>query len=197
MFLWIAKEWRTVDDDKKKRRDEKEKYIRALFAEIDYNTRDMEKFIELSASVGEVIMKIKENKDFIPHITDSRHKEIYKSQIGLLHHAGDEYIADVVTFYGIMERIGTEIQGVYLPSFGVISENGRASVIDDIVDYAFECAQIGQSILLQMERTYPEYRLQRKKRKAPDRQSDADLQRRVVIFNLDLDRARTAHLKVS
>jgi len=192
-MLWIAKEWRSEMEERRKRADEKEKFIRALYAEVDFNTHDMESFILLSASLGEVTRKIRENPDFIPHITDQRHKDVYKSQINLLHHAGDDYIADVVTFYGVMEKIGTEIQGVYLPSYRTISPDGRASVIDDIVEFAFECAAIGQSILAEMERSYPAYKLRRKKRKTPAKMTDADLRERMRILALDLDRAWSTH----
>ncbi|OWV78066.1 hypothetical protein ATY75_29080 [Rhizobium sp. N122] len=193
ILLWLAKEWRSDLDERKKRAEEKEKFVRALYAEVDFNTHDMEAFIELSASLGEVTRKIKEKDDFIPHITDQRHKDVYKSQIGLLHHAGDDYIADVVTFYGVMEKIGTEIQGVYLSSYKTISPEGRVSVIDDIVKFAFECAGIGQSILAEMERSYPEYKLKRRKRRAAEVQSDADLRTRMTDLESDLNRARSTH----
>ena len=192
-LLWLAKEWRSDQYERRTRAEEKEKFIRALYAEIDFNTHDMEIFLTTSASFADVKAKIRKYKRFIPHITDQRHKEVYKSQIGLLHHAGDEYIGDVVTFYGVMDRIGTEIQGVYLSSYQTISAEGRASIIDDIVDYVFECARIGQSILSEMERTYPLYKLRRRQRDTPIVSTDARLRERLLDLHSDLDRARSAH----
>lgn len=193
ILLWLAKEWRTDQEARSKTAVEKEKFLRALYAEIDFNTADMEVFLEFSASVGETKDKIRDDPNFIPHITDSRHMEIYKTQISLLHHAGDDYIADVVLFYGVMEKIRAEVNGVYLASYKTISADGRASVIDDIVEYSVECAELGQSILREMEQTYPVYRLKRKKRKAPEKISSADLEQKMQAFVLDLDRARSAH----
>lgn len=176
-----------------KYRSEREKFIRALYAEIDFNTRDMEEFLSNSAGIPQVTEKLRSDSKFLPHITDSRHKEIYKSQIGLIHHTGDDYIGDVVTFYGIMDRISSEVAGVYLPSYPIISGEGRASVINDLFNHALECSTLGGDILSQMEGAYPSYRLRRKTRKAPDNMSGADLADRVKKFTLDLDRARTTH----
>jgi len=54
--------------------------IRALFAEIDFNTRDLEIFVRES-DLGAVRRRILEDADgtLVPHITDARHTEIYRA----------------------------------------------------------------------------------------------------------------------
>jgi hypothetical protein len=197
VILWIASRIVEMVIDRNKLIKEKEKFVRALFAEIDFNTSDMEEFVANPIPLNAVVHKVKTVEGFIPHITDARHTEIYKSNISVINFAGDAYIREVVYFYGLLERIKGQIDGVYLPSFIKISGQGRANVINRIYDDSFSCAEAGRDILWQMTAEYPSYRLERKKRLAPDDKSDANLKNRMEKFTLDLDRIRATHKNAS
>ncbi|WP_321337701.1 hypothetical protein [Breoghania sp.] len=176
-------------DDKK----EKEKYIRSLFAEIDFNTRDMEIFISDSAPINLVKEKLIEDSSFLPHVTDSRHTDIYKSQINLIHHISDDYLPDVVSFYSIMNQIGVEVSSIYRPSFKKISIEGQVSTIKDLYVDSRECSRIGRKILDTMKDKYPNYKLKRKIRPAPSEHLGAGLEERFELLDLNLERAWAIH----
>ncbi|OCP01756.1 MULTISPECIES: hypothetical protein [unclassified Ensifer] len=197
VLLWVASRAVEFYLQHRKLNDDKEKFIRALYAEIDFNTSDMEEFIQNPVSLATVIAKIKSDQSFIPHVTDSRHTEIYKSNIELINYAGDGYISDVVYFYGLLERIKGQIDGVYLPSYVKISGQGRANVLNRIYDDCYLSADAGRAILREMEISYPSYKFVRKKRKAPNNMSDAELKAKYDDFALDLDRVRATHAKTS
>ncbi len=198
IVVWIASKIFDYFDSRSKSNKEKEKFIRTLYAEIDLNTRDMEEFLRTSADISAVSAAIRSNRDFIPHITDSRSKDVYESKIELIHFAGNDYIADVIEFYGAMDRITREIEGIYLPSYKVISDEGRVACIEDIVAFTDACAVIGVSLLRDMEETYPYLHLKRKNKKATHASaSAADLEQRRIKLDLDLDRARSNHRPAS
>ena len=47
--------------------------VRAIYAEIDFNTTDMEIFLTKSPSLPVLRKAMAERDDLIPHITDARH----------------------------------------------------------------------------------------------------------------------------
>ena len=47
--------------------------VRAIYAEIDFNTTDMEIFLTKSPSLSVLRQAMAERDDLIPHITDARH----------------------------------------------------------------------------------------------------------------------------
>ena len=195
--LWFANKVLERDAESKNRETARENFVRALFAEVDFNTRDMEEFISNPVSVNAVVTKVSSELTFVPHITDARHTEIYKSNIGLVNFAGDGYLAEIVYFYGLLERIKGQIDGVYLPSYINISGQGRANVINRIYDDARSCARSGEIILERMEHEYPGFRLKRKIRTTSAAASDASLKLRYDNLCLDLNRVRTAQGKSS
>jgi len=55
--------------------------VRSIYAEIDFNTTDMEIFLTKSPSRPVVRKAMAERDDLIPHITDARHTWFYSSRI--------------------------------------------------------------------------------------------------------------------
>ena len=47
--------------------------VRAIYAEIDFNTTDMEIFLTKSPSLPVLRKAMAERDDLFPHITDARH----------------------------------------------------------------------------------------------------------------------------
>lgn len=172
----------------------KRRAITALYAEIDFNTRDFEIFLANPADFDPVIAKVREQLDFIPHITDARHTEIYKSIVSQIGDIGHRHIGDIVYFYGLFEKLQNQVEGIYLPSFVKISANGRESVIREIVETADQCAQVGRRILDEMEMDYPQYRLERTER-LPSTIISSDTERAARLGQLksDLDRINANH----
>lgn len=171
-----------------------QKYIIALFAEVDFNTRDMEIFLAESASVDAVVKKVREEQEFIPHITDARHTYIYSEGLANIHYIGKELIGKLVYFYGLLEKLRNQVAGIYLPSFGKISSDGRAATIEEIVATAAEISLAGHAILDDLRVKYPDFVLARTERYKPLKGlSHDELRRRHNALSLDLDRINASH----
>lgn len=186
LFDWI-KDWRAT-------RRENRNYIRALYAEIDFNTYDMELFQSQSASIKAVVDKVRSTQDFIPHITDARHTDIYRSDVSKITYVNNDLTGQLVCFYGFLEKLKTQIDGIHLKSFTLISADGREATIREIFKTVGECATLGQTILGVMELEYSALTLRRTQRNAPQTsKSAAGLEQRYQQFRSNLDRVRTAH----
>lgn len=194
ILVWVLTKIGELARDRRQRKNDTEKYVMALFAEIDFNTRDMEIFLEESASVDAVINKVKSDQKFIPHITDARHISIYSEGISNIHYIGKEQIGALVYFYGLLEKLKNQVAGIYLPSFVLISPEGRAATIREIIQTADEIESVGRTVLDRLKSSYKHLSLERTIRHKPTRGlTDAQLKTRAEILSSDLDRINTKH----
>ena len=120
ILLWILSRVWDIWRDWDKRKKQQAAYIRALFAEIDFNTADMSRFLS-SAPPLSAFEKLFKDPGFIPHITDARHTDVYRTSMSELSVLSDDLIGDIVRFYGDLEKVRNQIAGLLLPSFAVIS----------------------------------------------------------------------------
>lgn len=170
-------------------------YLRALFAEIDFNTHDLEIFVRQTPDMEMMRRRLAEPA-FIPHITDARHTEIYRNQITLLHALDDDLIREVVTFYGTLEKIRVIIDGLLQPSYKSISEVGQYNVIENLYATCDACSGQGAEILRQMTRRYTQLDLVRHKRGEFEAGTwRRPMDERLKTLSSDLDRIRSAHGK--
>ena len=72
--------------------------VRAIYAEIDFNTTDMEIFLTKSPSLPVLRKAMAERDDLIPHITDARHTWFYSSRISEMHVISDDLMSQIVQF---------------------------------------------------------------------------------------------------
>ena len=79
--------------------------VRAIYAEIDFNTTDMEIFLTKSPSLLVLRKAMAERDDLIPLITDARHTWFYSSRISEMHFISDDLMSQIVQFYGLLEKI--------------------------------------------------------------------------------------------
>lgn len=196
-FTWAIARTYEIYDHRLKSKAQSESNIRALYAEVDFNTRDMEIFLKESSAKESVIRRIRENSEFIPHVTDARHTEIYRSRIPIIHNMGEESIGEIVYFYGLLAKIGSEINGIYLPSYKIISGNGRCNVIVGLYDSCEECHKVGVDLLQKMAEEHPHLRLIRARRRHAHEPSDENLSARMHALSSDLDRARASRHDIS
>lgn len=158
---WIIKElWQAElrRRDSNKRRDN---LVRALYAEVDFNTRDMEKFLSKSPSAAVLEEKMTANPGLVPHITDARHTEIYRNKIAELHGVKDRTLSNMVHFYGMLEKIKMQIEGINYPSYQTLSVEGRMNGVLVIVRTSHVARRLGQQLLKDMEQDYPSLNLSR------------------------------------
>jgi len=194
VLVWTLTKIAELIQDRRQRRNDTEKYVMALYAEIDFNTRDMEIFLTESASVDAVIDKVKSDQKFIPHITDARHISIYAEGIANIHYIGKAQIGALVYFYGLLEKLKNQVAGIYLPSFVLISPDGRANTIREIIQTADEIESVGRMVLDRLKSSYPHLDLSRTIRHKPTRGlTDEQLKDRFKVFGSDLDRVNAKH----
>lgn len=193
--LWFLTRFYEIYREARQARTAKEKYLKALYAEIDFNTRDMEDFLRDSSAIERIREKLEQDPNFVPHVTDARHKEIYMKNIDRIHFVGDRFIANVVYFYGLQDKIKSQIDGVNMASFKTISWQGRANVIAAIFATCRTCEETGREILGEMEDYYPGLGLHRKTRKSSNAAvADVVLKERYDKLASDLDRIRSTHV---
>ena len=166
--LWVATQVFQLLRDLNRRRIEKNNLVRALYAEIDFNTKDLYIFAENSATLKDLEQKLREDTKLVPHITDAHHTLIYKSNITNLHYISDTIITHLVLYYGLLEKIKEQIDGLNQNSFQTVSANGRYITIKRILDNVKECEGVGDNILLLFTKSYRKLNLTRQHRKLLD-----------------------------
>mmetsp|Transcript_22928 Transcript_22928/g.38540 ORF Transcript_22928/g.38540 Transcript_22928/m.38540 type:complete len:234 (-) Transcript_22928:770-1471(-) len=200
VFLWVASRVFDLWMDHKRRVADRDAFIRAIYAEVDFNTFDMTRFLDATISL-ERLSVLFENVEFVPHITDARHTEIYRSRTEELHFVIDDglpdnsLVGDLVRFYGELEKVAQQIEGLGKPSFKQISVPGKAATIGNIYNTCAACERIGVTILGKMQSRFPQLSLSRNGRvDARDIGRVGDLQGRLAAIKSDLDRVdRTDH----
>lgn len=188
--IWLYK--RFLDDARHARevaRDQ-DNLIRALFAEIDFNTRDMEIFRELSRSNRTIRERLLADPDLVPHITDARHTEIYRNRISDLHRVSDRILGRMVQFYGLLEKIRVQIEAVQFHSFRSISAEGRIGAIELIRSTALQAEYCGESLLQLMREDYANLHLTRLDRQEPIL-SDGEMSQRMKALEAALSEHRS------
>ncbi len=164
--IWVLTRVTETLQARRERKQERRKYISALFAEIDFNTWEMEQFKRQSENLEAIGAALNANNRLIPHITDSRHTEIYNINLDKITHLKNGLISDVVAYYGQLEKLKTRIDGLQLASFATISVEGRVKTIERINDTARLCAELGTDIMKRLSDEYESYHLTRKDWKA-------------------------------
>jgi len=158
--LWVASRGFEYFQEYRRNKRIRSNLVRSLFAEVDYNTRDFENFLNNSPDI-EIFEDKLVDQNFVPHITDARHTEVYRENISLLHNIRDTLIQDLISFYGDCEKIGAQIGGVCMPSYKSISVNGQVNVIKTLYEKCRANKECGERILIKMQKAYPELKLKR------------------------------------
>tara|TARA_R110002073_G_scaffold119450_1_gene260821 strand:- start:246 stop:935 length:690 start_codon:yes stop_codon:yes gene_type:complete len=165
ILLWVLSRVYDLWIQHVSRKSERNAYLRAIYAEVDFNTFDMTRFLDSTVSL-DVLAPHLERPEYIPHITDARHTEIYRSRIGELDALSGLYgrhenlVGSLVQFYGELEKVTQQIEGLSKPSFVQISAVGKAGTISRIYKTCAVCEGLGKKILSKMERAYPQLRLE-------------------------------------
>ncbi|MEM7525514.1 MAG: hypothetical protein AAF360_17510 [Pseudomonadota bacterium] len=150
VLIWVASQVRDSHLRSRERAVSGEAYIRALYAEIDFNTRDLRLFVD-QFDPPRIEAAIRADASLVPHITDARHTQMYMSRLTEIHSAGGAVIFDIVDFYGALEKIRTQIEGISAPSYRSISPEGRVQVIRRLRDACEDAEHKGRMILGKLE----------------------------------------------
>ena len=161
LVLWVIKEFVQWRQRALSARQIQINLVRALYAEIDFNVRDMARFRQRSPAPSVWQAKLAQNAGLVPHITDARHTEIYRARMPDIHLISDEVMQATVNFYGLLEKIKSQIDGVAAPSFGTISLKGKVNAVDIIRRTAVEAETAGKRLLWALEKENPKMRLKR------------------------------------
>ena len=133
--------------------------VRAIYAEIDSNTRDMEICLTKSPSLSALRQAMAERDDLILHITDARHTWIYSSRISEMHVISDDLMSQIVQFYGLLEKIKMQVDVLNVKSYGTLSSAGWFEVVVLIRNTAKEACLCWKELLREIEHAYTKLRL--------------------------------------
>ena len=114
----------------------KDNLVRAIYAEIDFNTTDLEIFLTKSPSLPLLCKAMAEPDDLIPDITDARHTRFNSSLISDIHVISDDLMSQIVQFYGLFEKIKIQVEGLNAKIYSRLSLWGRLKVAVLICDAA-------------------------------------------------------------
>jgi len=167
--------------------------VRAIYAEIDFNTSDMEIFLTKSPSLPVLRQAMSERDDLIPHITDARHTWFYSSRISEMHVISDELMSQIVQFYGLLEKIKMQVEGLNAKSYSTLSPEGRFKVVVLIRDTAEEAWLCGKELLRALEYAYFDLGLTRYQR--PELVAFGTLKARMTALETRLEAAKTASIR--
>lgn len=167
--------------------------VRAIYAEIDFNTTDMEIFLTKSPSLPVLRKAMSEREDLIPHITDARHTWFYSSRISEMHVISDDLMSQIVQFYGLLEKIKMQVEGLNAQSYSTLSASGRFKVVILIRNTAEEAWLCGKDLLRELEYAYHDLGLARYQR--PELVDMTTLRERMVALETRIETAKTASIR--
>lgn len=168
ILVWVLTRWFEMLAAWRRKRHDRAALIRSLFAEIDFNTRDLQFFIENSADLSAVEARLSQSPDYLPHLTDAHHTRVYSARIDDLHMLEDGLTARIVLFYGLLDKIKVQIDGINLKSYASVSVAGKMTVLRRIIANVRETEQQGQLILVLFSEKYRKYALTRHDRRLTD-----------------------------
>jgi len=166
--LWLLTRWIEFGANYVRSRKERTNLIRSLFAEVDFNTKDLDFFVQNSADISAIEARLNQSEKYLPHITDAHHTIIYASSIPKLHYLDDTLASRLVLFYGLLEKIKAQIDGINLSSFVATSAAGKITVVKRVIVNVTECEAEGSKILDAFSTAYPKLKLTRHFRKNVD-----------------------------
>ena len=164
--------------------------LRAIYAEIDFNTTDMEIFLTKSPSLSVLRQAMAERDDLIPHITDARYTWFYSSWISEMHVISDDLMSQIVQFYGLLEKIKMHVEGLNAKSYGTLSSAGRFKVVVLICNTAEEAWLCGKELLREFEHAHNKLCLVRYQR--PELLELGTLRTRMMAFEARIEAVKTA-----
>lgn len=167
--------------------------MRAIYAEIDFNTTDMEIFLTKSPSLPVLRKAMSEREDLIPHITDARHTWFYSSRISEMHVISDDLMSQIVQFYGLLEKIKMQVEGLNAQSYSTLSASGCFKVVVLIRNTAEEAWLCGKDLLRGLEHAYHDLGLARYQR--PELVDMTTLRERMVALETRIETAKTASIR--
>lgn len=161
ILLWVATLWVRMIRNFLQKRSEHRNLVRSLYAEVDFNTKDLLFFKEKSVSLTKLEKEFTKNPKLIPHITDAHHTLIYTSNVQNLHYINNRLVTRLVLFYGLLDKIKEQIDGLNQPSYASISARGKHKVLISLFENVVEAETIGSDILDNFVKEYANLNLSR------------------------------------
>ncbi|WP_373636575.1 hypothetical protein [Yoonia sp. BS5-3] len=196
--LWVASRIFDLAMGHSQRRADRNAFVRAIYAEVDFNTFDMTRFLNTKVPLSRFHGLFEQSEAFVPHITDARHTDVYRSRIDELHFvaggvtANASLVGDLVRFYGELEKVVQQIEGLSKDSFKTISVPGKVGTVRTIYQTCAVCEALGTSVLKKMETEFPKLHLTRNESQVhimgPEKSDIHLLRQRLSQLQSDLDR---------
>ncbi len=134
--------------------------VRALYAEIDFNTRDLTRFVN-ETDIDYVVRRLRENPDRIPLITDARHTLFYTSRLPEMLFVSNRVIGRIVHFYGRLERLRVQIESIGNDAYMTLDVEARIAIVQRVFKTATTCKNAGEGLMKAMEKDYTRMHLER------------------------------------
>lgn len=146
---------------RKARKDAQHGFIRALYAEVDHNTKELE-LIDDKAFNEESLKELLQNEKFRPYLKYTPHTAIYKSNPDHLYRLDNtEIIQLVINMYSRFDNIIANCEGLLQENYKSLSVDGQYALIHYVFVESKECVVIGRKILALLEKRHGDLDLER------------------------------------
>jgi hypothetical protein len=132
--------------ERRKKREARVSYIKALAEEIKLNVRSLEKAQNGFPALHEINRFMQADVKNRPYLTFSYFSVIYRSRTEVLQDLPDILIKNIVEFYGKLEDLSVDVTAIDKDAFIRISQYGREGAIADLFSDVRVVLQLGLSI---------------------------------------------------
>ncbi|MEO0343577.1 MAG: hypothetical protein AAF198_09070 [Pseudomonadota bacterium] len=133
---------------------ERKNLVQALYAEVDFNTNELDEFLQSFIDLDGLKTRLEKGTTKIPHIADARHTIVYSDNVSRLGILKPTIIARLIEFYGLMNGIKEHIDSLNRPSFELLKPKFKYSMVAHIKDQCEKAMSKGLDLKVKMRMTY-------------------------------------------
>ncbi|MEM9717470.1 MAG: hypothetical protein AAF826_13225 [Pseudomonadota bacterium] len=111
---------------------ERRNLVQALYAEIDFNTSELEVFLGSFGDMEALKQRIEDKATEIPHIADARHTIVYTQNVPRLGILKPAIISRLIEFYGLMNGIKEHIDSLNRTSYEKLQPEFKFKMVEHI-----------------------------------------------------------------
>ncbi|MDV4178018.1 hypothetical protein R1521_05795 [Rhizobium brockwellii] len=162
IIIWLLSKIYDLINGRFAEKNEREKFLIALFAEIDFNMQDLKEaqgdynHDQLKALIG------KQPHKSTPYMMFTYHDQIFSDNLKLIHHVGQSYVGDVVAFYGFLRNVAAQVDTMFERGYANQKLDNKVRILSEILQDVERALEVGGSILNTMEEKYGDLKLRRR-----------------------------------
>ena len=135
----------------------RKRLVIGLFREVKANLTSIEKFLDEDPHPITMRNKVIADRDLRPLMIVDETSQFYDSITASLPDIRSECLLTLSEFYAVIRRVNAIKDAFESNAFGTISDEGRASTVDDLWRGCRTAEKVGWKALYEMELAYPRH----------------------------------------